>query len=346
MHSAEDFRPQQAPHPFETHLAAAWPPREWSAVTVLIAVSGGPDSMALLHAMARIRTAGAGQLIVAHLNHRLRGGEADRDEALVRSASDALRVACHIDRADPVRLTAPGQDGLEAAARQRRYAFLRWTAERVGARYVATAHTADDQAETVLHRIARGTGLAGLAGMPRARPLGDAVTLIRPLLALRRRDVFHYVRARSIPYRQDASNHDLARTRNAIRHQILPQLEAAVHPQTTESLLRLGRLAAEADLVISRLVSQLFDRCIVQHRDGSVTIDGGQLKQTPSYLTRELLIAVWRACGWPRQAMGFQQWDRLAADLKRLEPANPHHRLPGKIEAVRRGRRWVVRRVE
>ncbi|MFV2069649.1 MAG: tRNA lysidine(34) synthetase TilS, partial [Pirellulales bacterium] len=280
------------------------------------------------------------------LNHRLRGAESDRDEELVRSASCVLELALHIERADPSQLTAPGRDGLEAAARQARYAFLRSTAESVGARYVTTAHTADDQAETILHRIARGTGLAGLAGMPRARPLGDAATLIRPLLGIRRREVLDYLRSHGTPFRHDASNHDLTRTRNVIRHQVLPQLEASVHPQATDSLLRLGRLAAEAEVVLGQLVSQLFDRCIVRQSDGSVVIDAGQLEETPPYLIRELLIALWRTEAWPRQAMGFEQWDRLAALLTQPEQAGPRHRLPGKIEVVRQDRRWVVRRVE
>jgi tRNA(Ile)-lysidine synthase len=121
-------------------------------------------------------------------------------------------------------------DGVEAAARAARYEFLQATAERLGARYVATAHTADDQAETVLHHIVRGTGLAGLAGMSRARSLGAAATLIRPLLSFRRRDVIEYLGALGQSYCEDTTNRDPAFTRSRIRHELLPLLASGLQP--------------------------------------------------------------------------------------------------------------------
>ena len=134
--------------------------------------------MALLRAIFRLKTAGEGRVIAAHCNHQLRPAEADADEAFVVDLCRRLGVACEVGRAA---LDPDGGDGVEAAAREARYRFLEETADRVGARYVVTAHTADDQAETILHRILRGTGVGGLGGMSRTRPLGQA-TLLRPLL--------------------------------------------------------------------------------------------------------------------------------------------------------------------
>ena len=167
------------PHPLELKLAAAWPPSDWADVTVLVAVSGGGDSVALLRAMTALETGGQGRICVAHLNHQLRP-DADEDERFVVELSRRLGVACEVERVAVDRLAAQAGDGLEAAARSARYRFLEQAAGRLGARFVATAHTADDQAETILHRIVRGTGVRGLAGMARVRPLGHA-TLIRPL---------------------------------------------------------------------------------------------------------------------------------------------------------------------
>ena len=170
-------------HPLETRLAEAWPPEDWQDVTVLVAVSGGADSVALLRAIVALKTAGEGRLVAAHLNHQLRPAEAEADQALVVELCRRLGVACEVGRVRLDLAGPEGRDGLEAAARRARYQFLEATAARLGARFVVTAHTADDQAETILHRILRGTGIGGLSGMARARPLGPA-TLIRPLLAV------------------------------------------------------------------------------------------------------------------------------------------------------------------
>ena len=182
-------------HPFEAQLAAAWPPEDWQDVTVVLAVSGGADSVALLRAMTAVRGGGEGRLAAAHLNHQLRGAESDGDEAFVVELCGRLGIACEVGRTPAGELAAESGDGIEAAARDARYRFLAATAARLGARFVATAHTADDQAETILHRILRGTGIGGLAGIARTRPLllpvgrsfqADKDGLERPSYALAR----------------------------------------------------------------------------------------------------------------------------------------------------------------
>jgi tRNA(Ile)-lysidine synthase len=297
-------------HPLETRLAAAWPPPDWQDVTVLLAVSGGADSVALLRAIVALKTAGAGRLVAAHLNHQLRSLEAEADQALVVELCRRLGVGCEVGRA---RLDLAGPacgDGLEAAARRARYQFLEATAARLGARFVVTAHTADDQAETILHRIVRGTGIGGLSGMARARPLGPA-TLIRPLLAFHRQDLLAYLSDIGQPYRDDTSNQDTAFTRNRIRHELLPWLAEEFNSGVVEALLRLGSLAGEVQAVIDALADDLADRCVCQERPGAVRIDAGRLAAQPPYLVREVLMLVWCRQGWPMQAMGFAQWDFL-----------------------------------
>src|SRR3989304_4412 len=169
-------------HPFETRLAGLWPPEECREVTVLVAVSGGADSVAWLRALVALKTAGAGRLCVAHFNHYLRA-EAEEDEQFVHALCKRFGLPCETGGKDVGQLVLPASEGIEETARRVRYAFLNETAGRLGARFVVTAHTADDQAETILHRIVRGTGIIGLSGMARARPLGPA-TLLRPLLGV------------------------------------------------------------------------------------------------------------------------------------------------------------------
>lgn len=322
-------------------LEASWPPAAWRDVTVVVAVSGGTDSVALLRGLAWLREhdpdgPGQGRLVAAHYHHGLRGAAADEDARFVEQVCHTLGLECRVGRAAAGSWSGNTGDGLEAAARAARYHFLQATAEELGARYVAAAHTADDQAETILHRIVRGTGLAGLAGMPRARPLGPAVTLIRPLLDCRRRDLAAWLAAVGQSCREDASNLDLALTRNRLRHDLLPKLAAEYNPQVVDALLRLGALARQAQALIDGLVDPLLDQCV---RDGGaqrVEIpDVRPLQAADRYLLRELLVAIWRRRRWPLQAMGHVQWEQLAGLA--AGPADGQLSLPGNIIARRQG---------
>jgi tRNA(Ile)-lysidine synthase len=297
-------------HPLESKLAVAWPPADWADVTVIAAVSGGCDSVALLRAMAALKTFGAGRLVAAHLNHQLRP-EADEDQRFVVDLCRRLGISCETAQVDVARLAAESGNGLEAAARTARYRFLEQTAARFGARLVATAHTADDQAETILHRIVRGTGIRGLSGMARARPLGHA-TLIRPLLAMRRVELLAYLDAIRQPYRHDTSNADVRFTRNRIRQETMPHLQERYNASAIDALLRLGSLAGEAQTVVDELVEELSARCVSVDADGTVCIALAALVNHPRYLLREVLMTVWQRQGWPMQSMGRRKWDELA----------------------------------
>ena len=185
----------RTPPPLSTRVSAGrLAPSAWEDVTVLVAVSGGADSIATVRAIQSLKTGGTGRIVVGHFNHRLRGEESDADEQFVTRLCGQIGLDCHVGRAKPGRVRSCGcpkrtphaprevirhaerdeYRNSEATARTARYAFLQETAERFGARYVVTGHTADDQAETVSARLVRGTGIAGLAGMARVRPLGPA----------------------------------------------------------------------------------------------------------------------------------------------------------------------------
>lgn len=304
-----------APHRLEIAVANQWPSNQWQDVTVLLAVSGGPDSVAMLRAMTALTPSGEGRLVAAHLNHGIREIESQADELFVVELCRRLDICCEVDRLPIGGLVADSRDGLEAVARKARYEFLQKTAARLGARYVVTGHTADDQAETILHRILRGTGITGLAGMPRARPLGPATTLIRPLLGFRRSELLTYLGDLNQPYRHDSSNDQVDFTRNRIRHHLLPQLAGNFNPAVVEALLRLGSLAGEVQTVIDRLVAELIEKCVTEGPSDEVRIKADPLADLPDYVSRELLIAVWKNRNWPLQSMGFAEWDLLAQML-------------------------------
>lgn len=327
-------------HPFEDKLALAWPPRDWCDVTVLVAVSGGPDSVALLRGLVALRGAGGGSgtLRAAHLNHQLRGEDAVADERFVVDLCRHLGVPCEVGRADIAGGCASSHAGLEAAAREARYRFLISAAAGCGARYVAVAHTADDQAETILHRIVRGTGIAGLSGMRRARRLG-AATLLRPLLEFRRCEAYHYLSDLEQPYRVDVTNADSRFTRNRLRHDLLPRLARVYNPNVTEALLRLGVVAGEVRQWMDRQVEPLLAACCrrAAGAGGAVRVDTVRLHAESMALVRELFVALWRQQNWPLRQMGFEHW-KLLADLVYAsgKPASSErkHTLPGGVLVV------------
>lgn len=318
-------------------FAAVWPLAQWQDVPVVLAVSGGADSVALLRLMSTQASGSSAVLHVVHFNHELRGADSLADEQFVADLARSLRLPCHVGRSSrPLTDTTDG-DGLEATARNARYEFLCQTAERLGARYVVTAHTADDQAETVLHHALRGTGLAGLAGMPRTRLLSPAVTLIRPLLEFRRRDLENYLVAQSQTWRNDATNDDLKLTRNRIRHELLPLMVERYYPGAIESLLRLGRLAGEAQEVLSTLAEGLAERAKLSSPDpDSLRIDCRVLSSQPPHLVREALVWLWRRQGWPLGDMTWDHWQTLA-EVALRGPDGHAMTMPGAIDARRGG---------
>ena len=299
-------------HPFETRLAASWPPEDWKDLTVLAAVSGGGDSVALLCGLAALKPPGEGRLIAAHVNHKLRGADSDADQAFVQQLCRQLGLACEVATATVDPTAGSRGQGIEATARRARYAVLEEMAGRVGARFVVTAHTADDQAETILHRVLRGTGLRGLSGMSRSRRLGPA-TLLRPLLGTGRAELAAYLRDRQQPFRTDASNRDVRFTRNRIRKELLPLLAAHYNPTIVDALLRLGELAGESQSLIDTMVRDVAQRCLRHVGQDEVRLDLNVLAAQPPHLIREVLMDVWRRQGWPLAAMGFAEWESLAA---------------------------------
>ena len=220
----------------------------------------------------------------------------------------ATTWACRARRAPPMSVRL--QRNRETASKRRpancATIFCRDLAERHGARYLVTGHTADDQAETILHRIVRGTGLRGLAGMPRARSLSPAVSLLRPLLTLSRSAVHAYLAAIEQPYCSDESNCDPAFTRNRIRNQLLPLIQEEFNPQAIPAILRLGQLAGDVQQLVDQLAERQLTDCIAHASAECISLDCDRLRDVPDYLIRELLIQIWRDQDWPLQGMGHR----------------------------------------
>ncbi len=321
------------PSPLEQLLASAWPRGIAGEDRVLVAVSGGPDSVALMRAMVCLSPNAGRHLAVAHFNHGWRGAASNADERFVVELAKSHGLACHVARWAHDEL--PTSHGLEAAARDARYKFLTATAERLGVRYVTTGHTADDQAETILHHILRGTSISGLSGMSRLRLLSPAVTLVRPLLELSRAEVLAYLASLDQEWREDVTNADLALTRNRIRHELLPLLSREYAPGVIDSLLRLGQVAGQVQAMIGPLAIELLDGATRSRSDRELVLDCELLREKPIHLVREMLVEAWRRQHWRRQAMGLREWQQLAEMALGASGELAAIMLPGTIRAER-----------
>jgi tRNA(Ile)-lysidine synthase len=279
----------------------------------VVAVSGGSDSVGLLRALHAMGSKLGLRLSVAHLDHGVRGESARADAAFVAGLAKALELPFDLGHWQPTRA-----GHFEADARRARYEWLAEVARARGAAAVAVGHTRDDQAETILHRIVRGTGLRGLAGMPARRPLDESgsVKLVRPLLKVSRQEIRFQLAAIGQPYRDDASNADTARTRARIRHDLLPRLATEYNPAVAEALVRLGELAAASSRSVQRRVLEIERVATLSADHDTVTLMRQELLQFPRFLRAEVLRLAWRRAGWPEAGMGAERWRRLA-DLAR-----------------------------
>lgn len=283
---------------------------------MVVAVSGGPDSVALLRALLALRPQRAsGPLIIAHLNHQLRGNDSDADEGFVRelhaTLGPGLELRC--ERRDVAAFARAEGSNLESTGRQVRYEWLAAVARETGARWVATGHTADDQAETVLHRLLRGAGLKGLRGIAARRELAPGVELVRPLLDVRRTEVMEYLRAIGQSWCEDRSNLDPRYTRNRIRHELLPLLARAYNPAIAAVLARLAEQADEVYREEETRAAALLAEAERPRAGARLVFDRLCLAGAPRHRIREMFRHAWTREGWPTSAMSFEHWDRLAA---------------------------------
>lgn len=319
-------------------LLTALPLRRYLNAGVLLAVSGGADSVAMLRFFVEARAMDfpGGKLAVAHVNHALRGAESDEDATFVEELARRFALDFHTKTIDPQEWTLDQSGSFESAARDIRYEFLQRTAEKIGFRHIAVAHTRDDQIETIMHRILRGTGIAGLAGMRRFRPLGDAVTIIRPLLDLRREELLAYLQRLEQDYRTDSSNTSPQWTRNKIRLELLPYLKREYNPALEDALEQLGRLAGEVQDVLDEQLERITETAIERLSPSSVTLRCGPLRREKPYVLREFLISLWKIQSWPLRAMGFEQWTALEELVRddRESPKPIKRFFPGSIEAL------------
>lgn len=285
--------------------------------TLVIAVSGGPDSSALLYSLHRLREAHDLNLHIAHLNHDIRGDESDQDAEFVAGLARSLDLPSTIEKEDPLAYQREQRiSSFEQVTREMRYSFLYRVAQAQGAPAVAVGHTADDQAETILEHILRGSGLPGLRGMTELStwpwpPKANGLVVLRPLLAAAKHETAAYCMELGRDFRRDSDNKLPKFTRNRVRQELLPLLAAEYNPKVSDALIRLSHTAAlDLDYLereCDRLWPEVASEVPAESAAKCIRLDRQRLKLLHPAMQRQLL------------RKGFVQ---MVGDARRLEESH------------------------
>lgn len=296
---------------------------------VLVAVSGGADSVALLHCLHRLSPGMQWRLAVAHFNHGIRGADADRDEEFVARLAAQLGLLFVCERAHLAGPATAGRANLEQAARTARYAYLRRAARSLGAGKIAVGHSLDDQAETVLSRLLRGSGVEGLSGI---RPVLDGM-IVRPLIECRRSQILAYLHHRRLSFCEDVSNRDLGFERNRIRHELIPYLEKNFQRRVAHVLARQADLARETAEYLAAQAGKAYET-LRRPADRGISLRAAGLLELPP-IVRKLVVR--RALSEIRGSLRGVSMSHVRSVLALCRPGESGAciRLPGNAVAIR-----------
>ncbi len=301
----------------------------------LIGLSGGRDSVALLHFLV---SQGYKKLIICHVNHGLRGRESGQDAAFVQRLAKRYQLPYEAHRADVRKRASETKSSLETAGRDERLDFFLTAARKHHCRSVFLAHHADDDAETVLHNLFRGSGLQGVAGMKTVHETVNGLRLVRPLLEVTRQDINNYIDAHKLPYREDSSNQSTEHTRNRIRHELLPLLCDLFQRDVSPLLKRFSTLAARDHSFINALSQDFAIQHAVFNEDGSLRLRAEFKKAHPAIQSR--IIHRWLTEAHEVPKIGQREIDAALSMLQSNGPAKIN--LSGDRHLRRKAGRLIV----
>ncbi len=282
---------------------------------ILVAVSGGVDSVVLLDLLRRLCPEWQLELCVAHFNHRLRGEESDEDEQFVKTICAEMQTPVFTEAQDVAEYSQANKLSIEMGARELRYQFLDRVAAENDCQRIAFGHTADDQAETILDRVMRGTGVAGLTGIPIRRG-----KYIRPLLFASRRQIMAHADEFGLHFRYDSSNDDLSYKRNRIRHLLLPQIKKDFNPKVVAALNHLGAIMMEVDAFLREQGRTAYLKCLRYQDADKIVLDIiaflAYFTPLQNYILRHALDVL----GDDPRRLDFQTTDRMVQLLRNRRP--------------------------
>ncbi|MCF6153647.1 MAG: tRNA lysidine(34) synthetase TilS [Candidatus Brocadia sp.] len=302
--------------------------------SIIVAVSGGPDSVALLKILRTINSVKNLhlRLSIAHLNHQLRGISSEEDAQFVRNLSKDLSLPFIFKSVNIQKIADQTKCSIEETARRERYNFFLESAQEYTASTIAIGHTADDNIETLLHRIIRGTGMAGLAGIPIKRPLaaGSTIQLIRPLLFSWRKEIMEYLGKEHDNYRTDATNYEPLYLRNKIRLELIPLLENQYNPNIKNLLMQVCQILNLNNEYLASETKRIVKDSTVEGREDVYTIDTHFLTKQPKILQYLVLREILMSMHIPLKEITYEHYTKILDEIIRKGKGR-HFQLPGKL---------------
>lgn len=302
--------------------------------SIVIGVSGGPDSIALLNILHSINSAKNLQvrLHVAHLNHQLRGKSSEEDARFTENVSKELSLPFLLKNVPVQEIAHITKRSVEETARTERYKFFAEASQTYNASAIAIGHTADDNAETILHRILRGTGISGLGGIPVKRPLtaGSATHIVRPLLFTRRREIIRYLEKEQLRYRTDTSNYETTYLRNKIRLELIPLLEKQYNPNIKNTLLQLSRIFTANNEYLSLEAQKILKAASVERTPDSYAVNTHFLIKQPQILQQLVLQEILEIMQIPLKEITYEHYTNILNEITRTGKGR-HFPLPGNL---------------
>ena len=303
---------------------------------ILVAFSGGADSSALLYMLAAYAKTNGGRIYAAHVNHMIRGEEADHDEEFCKSFADSLGVELFVCRRDVPEYAKITSQSVETAARQVRYEFFDEIMKEHGIPILATAHNANDNLETIIFNICRGCGLTGVSGIPQSRPCKHG-TVVRPILYMSRTEILDFCHQNSLDFVTDSTNTDTDYTRNKIRAQIIPIL-TEINSAAVENAARLSQSLREDSACLESLSDWFFEE---MNEDGSFEIE--KILGSPAAVTNRAISSLYSAVSGSSSLEAVHLYDIRELCKKGV----PHSRinLPADVDAIiENGRLYLCKR--
>ncbi|MCF6158180.1 MAG: tRNA lysidine(34) synthetase TilS [wastewater metagenome] len=302
--------------------------------SIVIGVSGGPDSVALLkilHTLNIVKDLKL-HLIVAHLNHQLRGKDSSDDVRFVENLSRDLSLPFFSKNVNIQVLSDQTKSSIEETARRERYKFFMELSLKHNAISVATGHNADDNVETLLHRIIRGTGLLGLGGIPIKRSLKEdpPIQLIRPLLFTWRREIIAYLEREQFHYRIDKSNYETGYFRNRIRIELIPLLENRFNPNIKNTLIQLCQILNANNEYLSSEAEKILTDCTIESTSDSYSIDVNFLRKQPKVLQHVVLQKILNTMNVPLKEITYKHYTRILNEIIKMGKGR-YFQFPGRL---------------
>ncbi|MFC1515129.1 tRNA lysidine(34) synthetase TilS [Thermodesulfobacteriota bacterium] len=299
---------------------------------ILVGVSGGPDSVTLLHVLTALAPRLSLRLGVAHLNHGLRPQTADTDAEFVSSIAKEMALPLFLEKADVRKYREENRLSLEEAARHVRYDFFHRTAQQNRFNKIALGHHADDNAELVLMNLMRGSGPLGMSGIPPVRE----ERVVRPLIQLKKQEIMDFLNAESLPYVSDKSNRETRHLRNRVRHHLIPVLKTSYNPGIVETLNRISSILRDETDWIEKFVVPDLEKSILKEQDDTVTVSVKQLDKMHIAAQRRLVRKVVSKVKGNLRAVTFSHINSVMGLLKGGS-AGKRLDLPGRVSVRRKG---------